>query len=618
LRFDFEAKIMKERIRLFISYWLFWYLLFIVARIAFLVYQFHASMQLSFSELAGTFIHGFTLDASMASYIMVVPALLCLLSCFFSFRLLPALLKAYTLIALLPATAIIIVDMVLYSYWGFRLDTTPLFYMDNPEAMTASVSVLVIFAGIAGILLVTYGIFRLFLLLLKRFRFPFAQNFKASLVVAVLTGLVAIGIRGGVGIGAVSISWAYFSDNTFANHAAINPVWNVAFSLTEKDDLSRKYNILDKTTAATVCDSVFRSYGKLVPVLNQQRPNVILIIVESFTAKAVGTLGGIPGITPQFDSLTHEGILFDHIYAASDRTDKGLAAVLAGYPSLPGSSPLKFPQKTDDLPSFPKYMAAAGYNNSFYYGGSLDFANYRSFLVQTGFKKLITRDDFDASTFGTKWGAWDHLVFERVLAETPDSDNGFFKSILTLTSHEPFAIPVPPMKKGNDKETLYLNSLHYTDGCLGKFIAEARKRTWWKNTLIIITADHGSIMPGHSDVDDPQKYHIPLLFLGGALSVKDTVIHTVAGQTDLARTLMAQMNLPDTGFSFSKNILTTSPVPGAFYTYSGGLGYTDGKVLFSYNTINQQFNDGNISGNAGERKIPLSFLQHLYDDFSRR
>jgi len=609
---------MKDRIRLFVLNWLFWYLLFVVARIAFLLYQFRLASLLTAGTIAGTFIHGFFLDLSMASYFMIIPALLILISGFTRFRLLPVILKIYTLIGLVISVSIILIDMVLYSFWGFRLDTTPLFYMGNMQAMTASVSIWMFILGILGIIIVVYALFRIYSLILRKFRFPLPVKPISSLPVILLTGLVAIGVRGGIGVGAVSIGWAYFSQNTFANHAAINAVWNVAFSLTEKNDLNRKYEIYDKTEAATVCDSIFNQQGTTIPLLNSTHPNIILVIVESFTAKAIGSLGGVQGITPAFDSLTHEGILFDHVYASSDRTDKGLAAVLAGYPSLPGSSPLKFPQKTDNIPSFPRYLAQEGYQNTFYYGGSIDFANYRSFLVQAGFRRFITREDFDASTFGTKWGAWDHLVFERLLADTPDSDSNFFKTILTLTSHEPFAIPVPPLMKGSDTETLYLNSLHYTDASIGKFVGAAKKHKWWKNTLIIITADHGSMMPGHDGVTDLPKYHIPLLLTGGAVSVKDTIIHTVCGQTDIARTLLEQLGIPGKDFPFSKNILTTDPVAGAFFTYSGGTGYYDGRELLIYNTAAKEFSEKNTPSRSQGQRISKAILQHLYDDFSKR
>lgn len=609
---------MKERIRLFIVNWLFWYLLFMVARIAFLVFHFRLSASLSAETLAATFIHGFFLDVSMASYLSAIPAVLILVSAFIRFRLLPVLLKIYTSIGLLLIVTLIVTDLVLYSFWGFRLDTTPFFYMGNFEAMTASVSIWLFILGIAVILVFTSGLYKLYLMILKRFRFPFQRNLGSSMVILLLSALLAAGMRGGVGIGAVSVGWAYFSQNTFANHAAINPVWNFAFSLTEKTDLNRKYEIIDKHLAATVCDSIFNNSGPTIPILNIPQPNIILVIVESFSAKAIASLGGVPGITPCFDSIVHDGILFDRIYASSDRTDKGLAAILAGYPSLPGSSPLKYPQKTDNIPSFPTYLAGQGYKNSFYYGGSIDFANYRSFLVQSGFSTFITREDFDAETFGTKWGAWDHLVFEKLLSDTPDHDHGFFKTILTLTSHSPYAIPVAPLRKGNDNETMCLNSLHYTDACIGDFISAARKRAWWKNTLIIITADHGSMLPGHTGVTDLATYHIPLLFTGGAVKVRDTIIHTVCSQTDIARTLLEQLNISGSEFLFSKNLFTKDPAPGAFFTFNGGMGYYNGNQLSTYNTASLSFNEvGDASLNAQQR-IARSILQHLYDDFIKR
>ncbi|HOW31120.1 MAG TPA: sulfatase-like hydrolase/transferase, partial [Bacteroidales bacterium] len=180
------------------------------------------------------------------------------------------------------------------------------------------------------------------------------------------------------------------------------------------------------------------------------------------------------------------------------------------------------------------------------------------------------------------------------------------------------AIPVKPLKEGHDSETLYLNSLHYTDACIGDFIDQARKKSWWKNTLVVITADHGSMMPGNSGVEDLQKYHIPMLMLGGALSTTDTVIHTVTGQTNIAATILAQYGLSTSGFPFSTNILTRQPVPGAFFTYSGGAGYYDGQTLCIYNTMASKFNDNSPGEQLHRQRIAKAMLQHLYDDFSRR
>jgi phosphoglycerol transferase MdoB-like AlkP superfamily enzyme len=333
---------MKKRISVFLLYLVFWYLLFILVRIAFLLTYFHKTSQLSFSEIAGTFIHGFKLDVAIASYIAILPSLLLTFTSFFKSRFVKYFYQYYTLLALLICTTIIMGDLFMYRYWGFRIDATPLFYMTNLKAMTASVSIFIVIIGILGVLLFTvvlyFGYYKLFNSKLE----TLPKSNKAVFVLFPATLLLLVVMRGGIGIASLSTSSAYFSKNQFANHAAINPIWNVGFSITESDDLHHKYRYYSEKEVSQLLMPLKSVGGTTINLLRNNRPNIILIITESLTAKALEATGGRPGIMPELNKLVKEGVLFNEIYAASDRTDKGMAAVLAGYPSLPGSSPLKY------------------------------------------------------------------------------------------------------------------------------------------------------------------------------------------------------------------------------------------------------------------------------------
>ena len=146
---------MKKRISVFLLYLVYWYLLFILVRIAFLLTYFGKTSQLSVSEIAGTFIHGFKLDSAIASYLAILPSLVLAFAAFFKSRFTKYFYHAYTAIALLFCTVIILGDLFMYRHWGFRIDATPLFYMTNLKAMTASVSTFTVIGGILGVLLIT-------------------------------------------------------------------------------------------------------------------------------------------------------------------------------------------------------------------------------------------------------------------------------------------------------------------------------------------------------------------------------------------------------------------------------------------------------------------------------
>jgi phosphoglycerol transferase MdoB-like AlkP superfamily enzyme len=200
------------------------------------------------------------------------------------------------------------------------------------------------------------------------------------------------------------------------------------------------------------------------------------------------------------------------------------------------------------------------------------------------------------------------------IADSPDNDTKFFKTILTLTSHEPFETPVAKVIEGDDDDSKFLNSLHYTDASIGNFIKEAKTRKWWDNTLIIIIADHGSSRPGNSEIDDKTKYHIPMIWLGGALNVHDTVVSRMASQTDLAATLLSQLQIKPDDFKFSKNILSTSYIPYSFFTFSGGFGFQKPDSLLIYSTVTNTYSESSNTDRRNQMQ-GKAYLQSIYMDF---
>ena len=168
-------------------------------------------------------------------------------------------------------------------------------------------------------------------------------------MIALLTALLVIPARGGTQLAPINQSTVYFSTSDFANQAAINVAWSFFNGLYRRDQAKKNpYVVMADATAQAVGDSLVGGRDTLPPtrrLLRTRRPNIILIIWEGFTAKAVGTLGGRPGVAPRFDSLVPQGVFFDRFYASGNRTDKGVAAILAGYPALPKTAVLKEPRK---------------------------------------------------------------------------------------------------------------------------------------------------------------------------------------------------------------------------------------------------------------------------------
>ncbi len=198
----------------------------------------------------------------------------------------------------------------------------------------------------------------------------------------------------------------FHKTNPFANHAGINVIWNFFQSVAEGHKHLYPDNFYDSEKAARILTDITHDFGHTQHVLNSDKPNILVIVLESFTAKIIEPLGGMPGVTPQLNQLVHEGILFDNFYASGDRTDKGIVAVLSGYPAQPLSSIIKYPNKTQSLPFLSRSLQSAGYHTSFVYGGDIGFANMESYLTEAVFQQRYRRRRLSVGTRQFEVGAF--------------------------------------------------------------------------------------------------------------------------------------------------------------------------------------------------------------------
>nr|WP_242693170.1 LTA synthase family protein [Sabulibacter ruber] len=349
------------------------------------------------------------------------------------------------------------------------------------------------------------------------------------------------------------------------------------------------YQYLDEKKAQALVQELYQPKSDSIPsLLRVKKPNILFIILESYTAKFVGALGGPAEVTPNLNALAKEGVLFQNIYAAGDRSEKGMVALLSGYPVQTTTSIIKTPKKTERLPQLASELKRMGYRTSYYYGGELAFANIKSYLLNGQYDKLLEKSDFGSENYNSKWGVHDHILFDRVLAEHQNPKQPFFTTVYTLSSHEPYDIPTRPKFPGTDEETRFKNSFHYTDWALGRFINAAKKMPWWQNTLVVIVADHGHHFPGGDQNDAPSKFRIPLLFTGGALAVKDTVVTSIGSQTDLAPTLLQQLGQPTNQFAWSKNLLDPKATPFAFYVFNDGFGMVSPQGIITFDNVSKR------------------------------
>lgn len=496
------------------------------------------------------------------------------------FRVLYALLMLISLTIAVP-------NFELFRNWGFHADGTILSYLKTPKEAAASTTLstyILLFGIYIAMLTLSYKLFNRFLI--KKLDAITPTKLKFLPLLLLLTASMIIPVRGGFGIAPMNVGFVYHSSNTYANLLAVNPIWNFSYSLKKLNKNKRLKLITDDEAKIRFQDMMASQTINQDTILTSQSPNIILIVLESFTSAIIEELGGKKGVTPNFHALSDEGIMFTNFYGIGDRTKIGTVGIFSGFPSLPQKPVIEFHKKVQNLPSLCKTLKKEGYNSKFYYGGDLHFASMNSYLSNVGFNNTISMDDFPGELNTSKWGVHDEFLFDRLYHDIKLEKQPFFKACLTLSSHEPFAVPMETAIQGKDENSLFMNSAYYTDKCLGEFIARLKKLPSWDNTLVILLADHGSRYVGNYVPSDPDKYKIPMLWLGGCLKQKGIKIDKYGCQPDLATTLLPQMGIDASDFTIGKNLFNKSQKGYAYFTYNNGFGFVDSSqsLIFDLNS----------------------------------
>lgn len=605
-----------------------WIAYFVLSKCWFLLYYSDKTGDLDVLTILKIFLQGLKLDASFAAYLSFLPFFIIAFSIWIPQYIYLRFIKVYTVVLIFAVNVLMFFDLALYGPWGMRLDSTPLMFLNTPKEMFASVPFWSLIGAI-GLWIISSTIYAyLFLKVITKFGRNIKDGNLLSIpILLLLTGSLVIVLRGGLQTIPINQSNVYFSKNMFANHAAINFAWNFFQSVSHKGyETTNVYATIDVDKANSLLEMRTKRdldvNAVFIPdsILSNPSPNIILIIWESFTAKSVEPLGGIEGVTDNFNALCKEGLLFTNFYANGNRSDKGLVSLLSGYYPQPNNSIIKMPNKSGSLPMLTKHIKKLGYSTAFYYGGDMNFGNMNTYMMQGEVDKIVDGDYFQTKDWNSKWGAHDKVLFDKFKNDlTGNIKAPFFKTIFTLSSHEPFEFPDTYKFGKKSNETKFLSSLAYTDKSLGDFIDHAKKQPWWNDTLVIITGDHGHPIPAHDGAfNGPKRFHIPMLWLGGALKKKNLIEPRFSGQTDLAATLLELLKADSSEFKWGTNIFKKSELSSVHYIFRDGFGTIDknGHVVFDY--VSKQPIQTEGSSVNYLRDLGQVLTQNAYQDFIER
>mgnify|MGYP003503428859 FL=1 len=572
---------------------------------------------LSLRDYLDVMYHALPVDLSCAGYFVVIPLLLIIVSIWWNNFPLRAIMRFYNIVLAIALALAFVSDAALYPFWGFKLDSSVFFYLKSPQEAMASVSIWFVLVAVLLISLLVWVITKL---LNNTYCKPnkVVRVVPVTLFFVLLMAPLFLSMRGGLKESTMNIGKVYYSTNQFLNHSAVNPVFSVLSSISKSDDFSEQYNYFAEEKRAELADSLFNvSDSETLQLLNTDRPNILIVLMEGFGGDFLSSISGLQDVAPNLDSLAMQGVFFSNCYAGSFRTDRGIVCALNGHPGLPSESIMKMPNKSRNLPSLAKKFVEMGYSTDFFYGGDINFTNMQSYLWSNGYQSITADTDFSAAERQTNaWGVNDDITFSALLEKLKHREDSLWHTtFLTLSSHEPFQVP------SNRFEDDICNSFAYTDSCIGAFVDSLKQTALWENTLLVLMPDHGFCYPRTGFKSAPHVHHIPVIWTGGA--VKQPIkIDKLMNQTDVAATLLAQMNIDHSDFLFSRNVLSDGYDDRfAFYTFVNGFCYIDstGTTIYDHTAGKVMQNIGGNEQTAVRREERgKAILQTLYDDLDAR
>lgn len=602
-------------------------LLYAFSRTVFLVYNIGLLKVegIQFTEVIASYWHALRLDLATASYFMFFPFILLMVQSVYSPKWINTVNRIYVIIALFLFCLLSVVELGIYPEWKTKLPFKAFTYLTNPTEVYDTISTGLFFT-LLGLFAIMFSV--TFLVYIKWFYKDIVnikRNYIFTALFAVITPvLLFIGARGGVQQIPVNQSASYYSHHNIMNLAAVNSGFNLFISAIEnyKNFGKNPYKFYSDQEVKETIEEIFKTErDSTTMVLTTSRPNIVLLILESWSADLIESLGGEAGITPEFRKLEKEGILFTSLWATGPRSEQAMSSIFGGFPAHPISSITVQPDKFSKLTTITQKLIGQGYNTSFYFGGQLIYGNIKGFILHNGFRRITELENFgkDKDVIKGKLGVHDEYLLARQLSDLNKEKQPFFSALFTLSSHSPYDQPMEEVLQWGDNERKYINSAYYTDRSLGEFISNARKQSWFKNTLFIIVADHSHNSYRNWPFTTPFYHKIPMLFFGDVIKdeFKGTKNPKLSNQNDLASTLMHQLNINAEEFHWSRNLFNPYSPEFAYYSFEEGLGWVRPSGHFVYEARVNHYSEASLPEAYKDSIIRegKSYLQAVFQEY---
>ena len=627
-----------------------------MARVIFLIVHNSNIVDLPFIEFFYSFLNGLRYDISVIGY-FTLPVLLIYIFVLLFGKIFPLInsifqefIRYYGIAIITFILIAVFVDLGFYFEFKARLNYLVFDYIEDFDT---------IFESIITVYPFNFIFIIMFLLILPTIYFlrqnlfsmddttSHSQNISGKSVALFLI-LLTIAIRGGIQDEPINWGSSSISRYRFINHLSMNPVWNLGYSFinSKKDNENEKYahinisiqeaqNLVRGNLGLSPANYIVPDYPllrKSIYPSNSKDPNVVIIIMESFKSQNVGILGNKDNLTPNFDELSIEGVLFSRMFSTGTRTGRALSGILLSFPALPRyKSILTDSQVHQPFSSLALLLKKRNYSTTFLYAGDTKYDNINQFFTLQGFDEVRGREFFSTNAFSSKYGVADEYLYEGAKRIIEKSQQPYFLTLLNVSNHQPYQFPYH-----SDTENIYsdkeLNkkqkAFKYADWALGHFMDWYLDRKDYHNTIFVIVGDHG-YFDKHYNKDisiDLELYHIPCLII--APGFQPSINNRIASQIDIIPTILPLIGGEFIHHSWGRDLLDDSNLEDYALITPSGLNHVSGLIsdeffliydfqsrneLYSYSKSGNSFilslNENNADDKLKLEKYISSFLK---------
>jgi phosphoglycerol transferase MdoB-like AlkP superfamily enzyme len=606
---------------------LFWVLLFDFQRILFSIHNWDKLSKISTFEWLQSFVFSLRLDLATASALSAVPLLVLSVQLSLQKKWLSQLFTIIVVLEIVFLAMIHCGEINAYTEWNHKLTTRVFTHLSNPDEVFRSADYgMTIWFLLYLVIEVAFGwkIFRW----LFRLQIINAARFSYRLVGASMTVFLIVGstffllLRGGIQQIPLNIDSAYYSNNHVANDLSVNSLYyfSKSFLLYKKGDISKFIPSIDSLEAKSIVENLY-NYPKKHPrfLFKKKNPNVVLIVLEGWSADAVSCLSSTKNSSPHFDKLAAEGLLFTNFYACGGTSEIGNSSIFSGYPALPEISISMQPEKHRKIHTLNEDLEQLGYHSNYLFSGDLKYGNIGSYFMDHGFDVVEDEKVFPTHLRRGKLNYYDIDLYSLLLSKINASKEPFLHCAFTGSTHSPYDHPKNKNQTWTGPEADYMNSLVYSDECLGQFMRDCKKQKWFDQTIFVFVSDHGHPTPSNPNPSTNKYFRIPFLIWGAPLKNEycGVQIETIGSQSDIAATLLYQFGGDNTRYPWSKDLLNPEVPEFALHTINRGFGWISKKGNYVYHMDTKSYFENTYLPADQKKEIKKSnaFLFQFYQHY---